>query len=109
MKAAMFAGVFLSFFIVSLPTQVIAQDTKILAPPPLTEPILKKISINKATVQELTGSFKGIGKKRAETIVSYRETHGEYKSIEDLAQVRGLGKTFVESHLTQLQAVFSVE
>lgn len=108
MKATMFAVV-LSFFIISLSTQAIAQDIKTIAPPPMTEPALKKISINKATAQELNGSFKGIGKKRAEAIVSYRDAHGGYHSVEDLAQVRGLGKAFVESHLSQLQTVFSVE
>ena len=108
MKATMFAVV-LSFFVVSLSSQVIAQDAKTIPAPPVTEQELKKISLNKASIQELTGSFKCIGKKRAEAIVSYRDAHGAFKSIEDLAQVRGLGKAFVDSHLPQLQGVFSVE
>ena len=108
MKATLFAVV-LSFFVVSLSTQAIAQEAKPSVSPPPTESVLSKISLNQATVQELTGSFKGIGKKRAEAIVSYRDEHGGYKSIEDLAQVRGLGKTFVNTHLAQLQEVFSVE
>ena len=111
MKATLFAAV-LSFSVVSLSTyastQAIAQDVKITAPPVMSQ-VIKKINLNTASVQELTGSFKGVGKKRAEAIVSYREAHGGFKSIEDLAQVRGLGKTFVESHLAQLQDVFSVE
>lgn len=107
MKATLFAVV-LSFFAVSLSTQAMAQDAKTTAPPSVTEQALKKINLNNATVRELTGSFKGIGKKRAEAIVSYRDTQGGFKSIEDLAQVRGLGKTFVDSHLSQLRDVFSV-
>ncbi len=106
MKATMFAVV-LSFFVVSLSTQAIAQDTKNTTPP-AAEQALKKINLNQATAQELTGSFKGIGKKRAEAIVAHREAHGGFKSIEDLAQVRGLGKSFVDSHLLSLQGVFVV-
>jgi len=108
MKATLFA-VILSFFVISVSTEVMSQEVKTIAPPPLEEPIVKKINLNNATVQELSGSFKGIGKKRAEAIVSYRVEHGGYKSVEDLAQVRGLGKSFVDSHLPQLQSVFSVE
>lgn len=107
MKATMFA-VLLSFFVVSLSTQAIAQEAKTTAPP-IVKQELKKINLNKASLQALTGSFKGIGQKRAEAIVSYREANGGFKSIEDLAQVRGLGKSFVNTHLAQLQEVFSVE
>ncbi len=106
MKVTMFAVV-LSFFVVSLSTQAIALDAKTTLPP-VVEQVLLKINLNKATLQELTGSFKGIGKKRAEAIVSYREANGGFKSVEDLAKVRGLGQSFVDSHLAQLQGVFVV-
>lgn len=110
MKATMFAVVW-SFLMISLSTQVLAQNSpqNVSSSPPVTSSTVKKININQATSQELAGSFKGIGVKRAETIVSYRETHGAYKSVEELAQVHGLGKTFVNSHLSELQAIFSVE
>lgn len=108
MKATLFAVV-LSFFVISLSTEAMAQDVKTVVSPPVEQQSVKKINLNNATVQELTGSFKGIGKKRAEAIVSYRDEHGEYKSVEDLAHVRGLGQAFVNSHLVQLQTVFSVE
>ncbi len=66
------------------------------------------INLNKAIVSELTQSFKGIGKKRAQAIVDYRMSHGNFKSVEDLAQVRGFGRSFVTHHLQQLQALFVV-
>lgn len=97
MKATLFA-VLLSLFVVSCPSQALT---------PLTEQ-KTKINLNKADVHALVQSCKGIGKKRAEAIVKYRETHGSFRSVEDLAQVRGIGKQFVKRHLTQLQAVFVV-
>ncbi len=56
--------------------------------------LFAKIDINTATVQELS-SIKGIGIKKAEAIVKYRQTHGKFKSIDDLAKVKGIGLTLV--------------
>lgn len=106
MKATMLATV-LSLSVVSLPTFAVAQETKTIALPAV-EQTLNRINLNKADVHELTGSFKGIGKKRAEAIITYREAHEGFKSVADLAQVRGLGQSFVDSNLAQLERVFSV-
>lgn len=106
MKATMLAAV-LSLSVVSLPTFAITQETKPIALP-AAEQTLNKINLNKADVHALTGSFKGIGKKRAEAIVSYRDAHEGFKSVADLAQVRGLGQSFVDSNLEQLERIFSV-
>ncbi|MFH1287198.1 MAG: helix-hairpin-helix domain-containing protein [bacterium] len=51
----------------------------------------KKININSASIQELE-SLIGIGPKIAAKIINYREKHGEFKSIEDIKKVRGIGK-----------------
>lgn len=107
MKATMFAVV-LSCVIVSLPTYSFAQDAPVLAETAVALPI-NKINLNQADATALTGSFKGIGRKRAEAIVSYREAHEGFKSVADLASVRGLGQSFVNAHLQELQGVFSVE
>lgn len=48
------------------------------------------ININSADAKALT-SLKGIGKKRAEAIIEYRKDHGPFKSIDDLANVKGIG------------------
>lgn len=107
MKATLFA-VILSLFVVSFTAHADLKTTEPDTPLP-TEQTIRKINLNKADAQTLTNSYKGIGKKRAEAIVSYRETHGGFKSVEELAVVHGLGKTFVKKHLDELQAVFAVE
>lgn len=71
--------------------------------------VAPKINLNTANVPILIQSFKGIGKVRAQAIVHYRETNGPFKSVEDLAQVTGLGKQFVSKHLEELQQVFVVK
>jgi competence protein ComEA len=69
---------------------------------------LNKINLNKADVSSLIGSFKGIGEKRAQAIIAYRDSHKGFKSIEELAEVKGLGQHFVQTHREKLNEVFSV-
>ena len=48
------------------------------------------VHLNKSTVDDLM-TLKGIGQKKAEAIVTYRQEIGAFKSIEDLAKVKGIG------------------
>jgi competence protein ComEA len=103
MKATWF--VILSLFApLSLQASVVNPQ---IQPPPIQQKI-NKINLNKADAKVLSHSYRGIGKKRAEAIVNYREKHGSFKSIEDLAQVRGIGKQFVKKHLKELEGVFTI-
>ena len=47
-------------------------------------------------------AIKGVGEKRAEAIIAYREDHGSFKSIEELANVRGVGPSIVESNMDNI-------
>jgi competence protein ComEA len=44
----------------------------------------------------------GIGQKKAEAIVSYRQMNGPFQSIEDLAKVRGIGEKTIEKNRENL-------
>lgn len=60
------------------------------------------ININTATAMQLS-TLKGIGMKKAQAIISYRETHGGFTHINDLQKVKGIGEKFIEKnqkHLT---------
>lgn len=107
MKAMLFAVVLL-LSVPSLFAQTPLKNTLPHTPPPTTE-VAQKINMNKATAAELAGSFMGIGQKRAEAIVKYREAHGGFKAIDELANVRGMGKSFVTAHLAALKARFVLE
>lgn len=105
MKATMFAVV-LSLSVISIP---VFSNTSAVKAPSAAEHSIKTINLNKASVAELTQSFKGIGQKRAQAIVAYRDAHGAFKTVAELARVRGLGSTFVDAHLPQLQTLFVLE
>ena len=48
------------------------------------------VNINTATKEELT-SLKGVGDKRAQDIIDYRTKNGNFKSVDDLEKVPGIG------------------
>jgi competence protein ComEA len=50
-----------------------------------------KISINHADVSSLM-QLPGIGLKKAEAIVAYRESQGEFTQAEELMNIKGIGK-----------------
>jgi competence protein ComEA len=106
MKATRFA-VLLFVFVISFQALAVDKNVQPNVSPPVEEN-LAKINLNTADVMMLTGAIKGIGKNRAQAIVNYRETHGGFKSVEELAQVKGLGKSFVNHHLDKVKAVFEV-
>lgn len=56
-----------------------------------------KTNINTATTQQLSEELVGIGDVLAKRIVAYREKNGDFKSIEALKNVSGMGeKTFAK-------------
>ena len=49
------------------------------------------IDLNTASAADLT-RLPGIGEKRAQAIVDYRESSGPFQSVEELTEVKGIGE-----------------
>ncbi|WP_371192569.1 ComEA family DNA-binding protein [Glaciecola sp. SC05] len=57
--------------------------------------VVSVVNINTADIDTLS-SLPGIGPKKAESIVSYRELNGNFQSVDELSNVKGIGKRMVE-------------
>ncbi len=63
----------------------------------LTAPAFAEIvNINKADAAALAQNLNGIGEAKAQKIIEYREQHGGFQSIDELANVPGIGAKTVE-------------
>ena len=49
------------------------------------------VNINTATIQELT-TLSGVGEAKAQDIIEYRSTNGNFKTVEDIKNVSGIGE-----------------
>jgi len=53
------------------------------------------VNINTADAATLAEAIKGVGLKRAEAIIAYRKQNGDFKSVDGLSNVRGIGDNIV--------------
>lgn len=61
----------------------------------------EKINLNLATIDQLKG-LTGIGEKKAQKIIEYRQQHGQFKSVEELKNVNGFGEKSVATIIDQV-------
>jgi competence protein ComEA len=61
----------------------------------MDSPSEQKVKINIATVEEIQ-TLEGIGPSKALAIVQYREEHGNFKTVEELLNVSGIGEKTLE-------------
>ena len=61
------------------------------------------VNVNTADAKTLARELQGIGMAKAEAIISYREKNGPFKSADDLAKVKGLGKKLIEQNKANLK------
>ena len=56
------------------------------------------VNINTADARTLAANINGVGDKKAEEIVQYRDKYGPFKSADDLAKVKGIGPNLIEKN-----------
>ena len=57
-----------------------------------------QVDVNSADAKTLAQALAGIGLVKAEAIVAYRNAHGPFQGVDDLAKVKGIGRRIVEEN-----------
>ena len=75
------------------------EQTAVQAPSQtVQQTVSDKLNINTASASEIQKALIGIGAKKAEAIVQYREKHGNFTMAEQLLEVQGIGKATLEKN-----------
>lgn len=56
------------------------------------------VNVNSEDATTIAQNLSGIGQKKAEAIVEYRKSHGLFKSIDELANVKGVGEKLISKN-----------
>ena len=56
------------------------------------------VDINTADAATLAAVLDGVGEAKAEAIIAYREEHGPFESVDELAEVKGIGLKTLEKN-----------
>ena len=56
------------------------------------------VRINKANAKDIADVLVGVGMKKAQAIVSWREANGRFRKVEHLARVKGISDKTIEKN-----------
>jgi competence protein ComEA len=62
-----------------------------------------KINLNQADAPTFQRDLVGIGEAKASAIVAYRESNGPFASVDELLEVKGIGKALLDRNSEKLE------
>jgi competence protein ComEA len=68
----------------------------------ISQQYMTKVNLNTASLEQLV-SLPGVGEKKAAAIIEYRTKNGKFKSVDDLVNVKGVGKKMLEKLKDQVK------
>ncbi|WP_460952634.1 ComEA family DNA-binding protein [Pseudomonas marginalis] len=88
-------------------TTTAAPSIKPEAPAPIATQMSKaeqsaKVNLNAADAETLRRDLFGIGAAKAKAIVAYRESNGPFTAVDELLEVKGIGKALLEKNRERL-------
>ncbi|WP_395608512.1 ComEA family DNA-binding protein [Pseudomonas sp. B22129] len=61
-----------------------------------------KVNLNAADAETLRRDLFGIGAAKAKAIVAYRDSNGPFTAVDELLEVKGIGKALLEKNRDRL-------
>ena len=61
-----------------------------------------QVNLNKADAETLQRELAGIGSAKAQAIVAHREANGSFTSVDELLEVKGIGKSLLDKNRERL-------
>ncbi|KRA87200.1 competence protein ComEA [Pseudomonas sp. Root68] len=62
-----------------------------------------KVDLNSADVPTLQRELAGVGEAKAKAIVAYRESNGAFASVDELLEVKGIGKALLDRNRDRVE------
>ena len=62
-----------------------------------------KVDLNTADASTLQRELSGIGEAKAKAIVAYREINGPFASVDELLEVKGIGKSILDKNREKIE------
>lgn len=86
----------------------VEQTPKVTDPQPVTKDASPgitgtSVNINTASAEQMATVLNGVGLKKAQAIVEYREKNGAFTQIEQLEEVKGIGASLIERNRDRLK------
>ena len=98
--------IWLAALLVSISTGQVTADTEaslVMPEDAVLVPDAVTVNINEADAKTIANQLLGIGLRRAQAIVEYRETYGPFYSAEELKVVKGIGSKTVERNRERIR------
>ena len=62
-----------------------------------------RLDLNKADASALQKGLSGIGQAKADSIVAYREANGPFTSVDELLEIKGIGRALLDRNRDKLK------
>ncbi|MDF9902691.1 UNVERIFIED_ORG: competence protein ComEA [Pseudomonas reinekei] len=62
-----------------------------------------KVDLNSADAPTLQRELTGVGEAKAQAIVAYRESNGAFASVDELLEVKGIGKAVLDRNRDRIE------
>lgn len=67
-----------------------------------SKPQAVRVDLNKADATTLQRDLVGIGEAKAQEIVAYRDMNGPFSAVDELLEVKGIGKAILDKNRERL-------